>query len=262
MIKNIVNQFIKIYGQEYLGEWDAIQNLTINSVTSPEIILKNVPFPEKFFELADLPLEIIYSNIKNVRIKFLWPSIFSSNISPINIYANDATDIFLSYPSIWNTICNTNKTLNTQYEVKKKKLRKWDSVNISKEKKEENFLKALPIKLINSLRIFAENIKIIFFDNHIHTKPFTLEFFVKCFKIDELSKYKLKLNEEEKKNIKKNLLINIWIRLIGIHMIYKEYRKKINYNKRVKKENEEKGMTNVFSPACLENYSAEEPKFA
>lgn len=142
-----------------------------------------------------------------------------------------------SYPSIWNT----NKTLNTQYEVKKKKLRKWDSVNISKEKKEENFLKALPIKLINSLRIFAENIKIIFFDNHIHTKPFTLEFFVKSFKIDELSKYKLKLNEEEKKNIKKNLLINIWIRLIGIHMIYKEYRKKIKYNKRVKKENEEKG---------------------
>lgn len=32
MIKNIINQFIKLFGQEYLGEWDPIKNLTVNSV--------------------------------------------------------------------------------------------------------------------------------------------------------------------------------------------------------------------------------------
>ncbi|ANQ08712.1 Uncharacterized protein PCOAH_00029380 [Plasmodium coatneyi] len=232
MIKNIINQFIKLFGQEYLGEWDAIQNLTINSVTSPEILLKNVPFPEKLFELMELPFEIVYSNIKNLRIKFLWSSIFSNNISPINIYANDLFLVIkFSYPSLWDT----NKIMNHQYKQKKTKLQKWDSINISKEKKEENFLKALPVKLVNSLRILVQNIKIVFFDNYIHKNPFTFEFLIKNFKIDELNKYNVKLTEEEKKNIKKNFLINIWIRMMGLHIIYKEYKKKIKYKKQMKK---------------------------
>ncbi|EUD68346.1 hypothetical protein C922_01366 [Plasmodium inui San Antonio 1] len=233
MIKNIINQFIKLFGQEYLGEWDAIQNLTINSVTSPEILLKNVPFPEKLFELAELPFEIVYSNIKNLRIKFLWSSIFSNNVSPINIYANDLFLVIkFSYPSLWDT----NKIMNHQYKLKRTKLEKWDSINISKEKKEDNFLKALPVKLVNSLRILVENIKIVFFDNYIHKNPFTFEFLIKNFKIDELNKYNVKLTEEEKRNIKKNFLINIWIRMIGLHIIYKEYKKKIKYKKQLKKK--------------------------
>ncbi|SBT36158.1 hypothetical protein, conserved [Plasmodium ovale wallikeri] len=222
--------------QEYLGEWDAIENLTINSVTSPEILLKNVPFPEKLFELAELPFEIVYSNIKSLRIKFLWSSIFSNNISPISIYANDLFLVIkFSYPSSWDT----NRIMNHQYNLKKNKLIKWDSINISKEKNDESFLRALPVKLVNSLRILAENIKIIFFDNYIHKNPFTLEFIIKKFKIDELNKYKVKLTEEEKKNIRKNLLINIWIRLIGVHMIYKEFTKKIKYKKQPKKRKKE-----------------------
>ncbi|ETB62439.1 hypothetical protein YYC_01011 [Plasmodium yoelii 17X] len=235
MIKNILNQFIKLFGQEYLGEWDPIKNLTVNSVTSPEVLLTNVPFPEKLFELAELPFEIIYSNIKNLRIKFLWSSIFSNNISPINIYADDCFIVIkYSYPSLWDT----NKIINHQYKQKIKKLQKWDIINILKEKKEDSFLKSLPVKLVNSLRILVENIRIVFFDNYIHKNPFTLEVFIKSFKIDELNKYKVKLTEEEKKNIKKNLLINIWIRLIGLQIIFKEYKKSIRYRKQRKKTNQ------------------------
>ncbi|VWU52487.1 conserved protein, unknown function, partial [Hepatocystis sp. ex Piliocolobus tephrosceles] len=218
MIKNIINQFIKAFGQEYLGEWDVIQNLTINSVTSPEILLKNIPFPEQLLKRLDIPFEIIYSNISNLRIKFLWSSIFTSNIIPINVYACDILLVLkFAYPSKWDT----NSILNHLYKVKQKKIQKWERICMSKEKNDESFLKSLPVKLANSLRILAENIKIIFFDNYIHKNPFTLEICVKQFKLDELNKHEGKLTEEEKINIKKNLLINLWIRLLETHVIFK-----------------------------------------
>ncbi|KAL8435323.1 hypothetical protein ACSSS7_002576 [Eimeria intestinalis] len=63
MLANILDQVIKTYGKEFLGDWDPINNFRIDSLTDPEIHLTNIPFPQQLFELAEIPFAVDYSNI-------------------------------------------------------------------------------------------------------------------------------------------------------------------------------------------------------
>ncbi|CDJ56636.1 hypothetical protein EMWEY_00003800, partial [Eimeria maxima] len=226
MLANILDQVIKTYGKEFLGDWDPINNFRIDSLTDPEIHLTNIPFPQQLFELAEIPFAVDYSNIAKVRAKFSWQTFFGTpGTYPFAIEAEDLEiRIRLLYPSEWSSEFWRDKILKS----KLKRTVLWErfaSLLGSAQGDRSSVAQTLEPRIVNSLSIRVRNIHLHIVDDNLGATPWAFECHVDEFCIDSPKRGDPRISEMEATGLEQCLLMGLWMRFLGLHIWYREFPK-------------------------------------
>ncbi|KAL8269859.1 hypothetical protein Esti_006219 [Eimeria stiedai] len=224
MLANILDQVIKTYGKEFLGDWDPINNFRIDSLTDPEIHLTNIPFPQQLFELAEIPFAVDYSNIAKVRAKFSWQTFFGSpGAYPFAIDADGLEiRIRLLYPSEWSSEFWRDKIL----KAKLKRAAAWEkfaSLLGSAQGDRSSMAQTIEPRIVNSLSIRVRNIHVHIVDDNLGVTPWAFECHVDEFCIDSPKRGDPRISEMEATGLEQCLLMGLWMRFVGMHFWYREF---------------------------------------
>ncbi|OEH74298.1 hypothetical protein cyc_03597 [Cyclospora cayetanensis] len=226
MLANILDQVIKAYGKEFLGDWDPINNFRIDSLTDPEIHLTNIPFPQQLFQLAEIPFAVDYSNIAKVRAKFSWQTFFGApGTYPFAIEADDLEiRIRLLYPSEWNSEFWRDKIL----KAKLKRTVLWEkfaSLLGSAQGDRSSVAQTLEPRIVNSLAIKVRNIHVHIVDDNLGATPWAFECHVDEFCIDSPKRGDPRISDIEATGLEQCLLMGLWMRFVGLHFWYREFKR-------------------------------------
>eukprot|EP00917_Polyrhabdina_sp_WS-2016_P006718 GHVP01014977.1.p1 GENE.GHVP01014977.1~~GHVP01014977.1.p1 ORF type:complete len:3974 (-),score=704.26 GHVP01014977.1:297-12218(-) len=214
--------------KDLFGEWDLSEHVHVQSFTEPEVHLRNVPVPQRIFDLAELPLKIEYSNISILKAKIhprrLWIKKGNPSEPIVEVEAEDA-NIRLSFKPVseWDSSAAYQKL----FANKMKRIKLWKNfVSKMGSLKPNNSLKqTIAVRIMNGLQLRIKNVHLEFYDEHYNTIPMVIEAWADELRIEPVSKTDPRFTEEEKMGLEKFYLSCLWIRILNIRAFFREVEK-------------------------------------